>query len=361
MTANISWDFVVSRRNPGLSRLQPSALTDRPLEPGEVEFDVERFALSANNLTYAASGESLGYWSLFGAPEGWGIVPAWGYAVARRSCCEHAPVGARVFGLVPMGSRFRLRPRRVRLGLLDQSPQRQSLNPAYNLYRDAPAGDLIEDELVAALRPLAILGFVLADHLADADLSVAQAVVITSASSRTAISLGWMLGPEQGRRRIGVSSIRNRGFAADSGAFDDVLAYGDAPPVADSAWILVDFTGDPDVVARTKLAAGRPPRRVMQVGATHTGTAGAWPTGSGDVFFAPDHIQSRIAAWGPQVFDTRFRSAFDGFVRGFGSRLAISRGHGPAALSAAWTRLLAGRSEPSEALIIVPGAAAEGR
>jgi len=356
MSANTPWDFVVSRRNPSLSRLQPSEPADGPLEPGEVEFLVERFALSANNLTYAASGESLGYWSLFGASDGWGIVPAWGYAVARRSRCEHAPEGARVFGLVPMGSRFRLRPRRVRLGLLDQSPQRQDLNPAYNLYADAPAGDLIEDELVAALRPLAILGFVLADHLAGADLPAAPAVVVTSASSRTAISLGWMLGREQGRRRIGVSSPRNRRFAADSGAFDDTLVYGDAPPVADTAWVLVDFTGDPDVVARTTLAAGRPPLRVVQVGATHTGTAGAWPSGSGDVFFAPDHIQSRIAAWGPQVFETRFRAAFDGFLLGFGGRLAIARGHGPAALTASWGRLLAGRSDPGEAVIIVPGA-----
>ena len=208
MPTAAAWNFVVSRANPRLSRVEFPVQPDEPLGPGEVEFEVERFALSANNLTYAASGDSLGYWSLFSAPGGWGVVPAWGYAVARRSSCEHLPVNSRVFGLVPMGSRFRLRPRRVRLGLLDQSPQRQDLNPAYNLYADAPAGDLIEDELVAALRPLAILGFVLADHLTNADPGPAQCVVITSASSRTAISLGWCWHPRtafQGKGHFAIS------------------------------------------------------------------------------------------------------------------------------------------------------------
>ena len=40
---------------------------------------VDRFALTANNITYAVMGNQLKYWSLFPAPSGFGIVPVWGF------------------------------------------------------------------------------------------------------------------------------------------------------------------------------------------------------------------------------------------------------------------------------------------
>jgi Protein of unknown function (DUF2855) len=38
-----------------------------------------RFALTANNITYAVIGEELKYWQLFPAPEGYGNVPVRGF------------------------------------------------------------------------------------------------------------------------------------------------------------------------------------------------------------------------------------------------------------------------------------------
>ena len=36
---------------------------------------VDRFALTANNITYAVMGDQLKYWDLFPAPDGFGIIP----------------------------------------------------------------------------------------------------------------------------------------------------------------------------------------------------------------------------------------------------------------------------------------------
>lgn len=36
---------------------------------------VDRFAFTANNITYAIPGDQLKYWDLFPAPEGFGIIP----------------------------------------------------------------------------------------------------------------------------------------------------------------------------------------------------------------------------------------------------------------------------------------------
>ena len=37
---------------------------EKPLADGQVRVEVEKFALTANNVTYAASGDLFGYWQL---------------------------------------------------------------------------------------------------------------------------------------------------------------------------------------------------------------------------------------------------------------------------------------------------------
>lgn len=104
------------------------------LGEGEAQLLVERFALSANNITYAIKGEELGYWRLFPAPLGWGVIPAWGYARVVGSRSPSLLEGQRVFGLVPMGTRFTVRPAAHSLGFVDASSHRTELARAYNQY-----------------------------------------------------------------------------------------------------------------------------------------------------------------------------------------------------------------------------------
>ena len=47
----------------------------------------ERFALTANNITYAAFGEAMKYWQFFPADEGFGCIPVWGFATVVESRC----------------------------------------------------------------------------------------------------------------------------------------------------------------------------------------------------------------------------------------------------------------------------------
>ena len=60
------------------TRLQTAE--DTALGDGQVRVRVESFALTANNITYAALGDMLNYWQFFPTHEtGWGIVPVWGF------------------------------------------------------------------------------------------------------------------------------------------------------------------------------------------------------------------------------------------------------------------------------------------
>ena len=45
-----------------------------------MQLAIDRFALTANNVSYAVAGDTLGYWRFFPADPGWGLVPVWGFA-----------------------------------------------------------------------------------------------------------------------------------------------------------------------------------------------------------------------------------------------------------------------------------------
>ena len=80
-------------------------------EPGEGQalLRVERFGLTANVITYALAGDTIGYWRFFPASEdGWGRIPAWGFAeVVGGDVLEP---GERLFGYLPMASHVLLSP-----------------------------------------------------------------------------------------------------------------------------------------------------------------------------------------------------------------------------------------------------------
>ena len=62
---------------------------EKVLGEGEVRLSVEYFAFTANNITYGAAGDRLGYWQFFPVDnetgEDWGIIPVWGFADVSAS------------------------------------------------------------------------------------------------------------------------------------------------------------------------------------------------------------------------------------------------------------------------------------
>ncbi len=52
------------------------------LHDGQIRLRIDRFAVTANNVSYAGAGDLLGYWDFFPSsdPSTWGRVPAVGYA-----------------------------------------------------------------------------------------------------------------------------------------------------------------------------------------------------------------------------------------------------------------------------------------
>ena len=86
-----------------VSPLQPTIRAG--LVNSQVQLAVEKFALTANNITYATQGDTAEFWRFFPPPEpAWGIVPAMGYERVTQSRHDDLSVEARVFGFLPMAS-----------------------------------------------------------------------------------------------------------------------------------------------------------------------------------------------------------------------------------------------------------------
>ena len=104
--------FVVERQK--LAQTRWVHADPAPLAAGEVRLAVDSFALTANNITYAAFGDAMNYWGFF--PTGdtaTGCIPVWGFADVTESRCDGVAVGERFYGYWPIADEVVLQPARV--------------------------------------------------------------------------------------------------------------------------------------------------------------------------------------------------------------------------------------------------------
>lgn len=263
------------------------------LAEGQAQLLIERFALSANNVTYAAWGDWLGYWRIFPAPAGWGRIPAWGYARAVASRSPALAEGQRVFGLVPMATYVTVRPAPHPVGFVDAATHRANLAPVYNRYQWLNGEG---DDAALIMRPLFASSVALDLALGEAELYSAETVVLTSASAKTAYGLAYLLG-ERSVATIGLTSAARRAWVAGLGLYDAVLMYDevhDLDPLGDV--VLVDFAGDRPLLHDLHERLGDALVRSVLVGRTHWQAGGDETPLPGPVpefFFAPDEIARR--------------------------------------------------------------------
>lgn len=331
---------------------------DEALAPGQVRVRVEQFALTSNNITYAAFGEAMNYWRFYPAgEEGWGVIPVWGFATVVESTHPEVPVGERVYGYFPMASHTVLTPVRVSPGgWSDGAPHRAELHPVYNqLTRCAsdPFYTADTEAVQALLRPLFITSWLIDDFLADNDFFGARIMLLSSASSKTAYGTAFQLAQREGIEVVGLTSPGNVAFCESLGCYDRVLTYDQLDTLAaDLACVYVDFAGNDELrrAIHTRFVNLKHSSSIGGTHIDHLGTARDLPGPRATLFFAPAQIKKRATEWGPAGLNQRLVAAWQAFSTAVAQPgapwIVVQTHHGCAAVEAAYAQVLSGRGDP---------------
>ena len=350
--------FEVNRSNLRDTRIrdwQPAELA-----PGHVRLAVERFAFTANNISYAVAGDMLDYWGFFPANAPWGRIPTMGLGTVVESANPEIATGGRYFGFYPMATEHVLEARAKSTGFADIGVHRTHHAAAYTSFIDVGNDPSFPDDRLdeaLLLRGLFMTSFLVDDFLADNQFFGAEQTLVTSASSKTSVALAHCLAI-RGHHSVGVTSAPNRGFVEQLGLYDEVILYDDIETlVAAVPSAVVDMAGDARVRARIHGHFDGTLTHSCQVGATHweerdTDDGAALPGPAPTFFFAPTQMAKRNDDWGPGEFNTRVGEALDVFLEGAPTWLTVERSAGPEAVERVYRDALEGRTSPDTGQIL---------
>ena len=335
---------------------------DRPeVADGEILVAIDKFALTANNVSYALSGDMIGYWKFFPVAEPWGIVPVWGFADVVDSKASGIAVGERIWGFLPMASHLVMRPAAVtERAFTDGAAHRADLPAIYNSYQRTsgdPAALTAMEDARCLLFPLFSTSYVLYDYLVDNAFFGARQVLVGSASSKTGLGLTNLLSRHgDGRPRVvGLTSPGNVGFVDGLSTCDEVVTYGaisEMDPSIPTAF--VDMSGDGDAVTAIHARFGANLKLSCAVGATHW-SAGRYRPGQATTphtfFFAPAQFAKRDVDWGPGEIMRRAQAEAARMADELKGTLQIRHERGSDKVLAAWRGLASNTIAPNVAIM----------
>ncbi len=366
--------FCVSRTDLHTTRLRPDpdAPAARTLTEGEVRLRVHSYALTANNITYAAFGDKMKYWEFFpSGAEGWGCIPVWGFAEVVESRNAAVATGQRVYGYLPMGHYLVVQAARVNpRGFMDGAAHRRELAAVYNqllFCATDPAYDPALEGQQAVLRPLFTTSFLIDDFMAEQDFFGADQLLLSSASSKTAYGTAFCLARRSGGPVVrGLTSAGNLDYTRALGCYGEVLRYEDVLTLdPDRPTVYIDYAGDAQLRRTIHGHFGSSLKYSCSVGGSHweaLGGARDLPGPRPELFFAPAQGKKRAApppeGWGSAGLEERLGEAWTALMQKVNAPdqpwLVIRTGQGAQAVSAAYQQLLAGRSDPRVGLMLAP-------
>jgi Protein of unknown function (DUF2855) len=334
-----------------------------PLENGQIRVAIDKMGLTANNVSYAVSGEAIGYWKYFPAEGEWGKVPGWAMADVVESRSDAISEGERLYGFFPMASEVILEPGRVADDFfMDASEHRAELPALYNQYRrtrgEPDSLHSLENER-CLLFPLFVTSFVLYDYLIDNDFFGAQQIIIGSVSSKTGFGLAHLLknDREVSQKVVGLTSASNMDFVESLGCCDQIVTYGSEDEIDSSlpsSW--VDMSGDGPLTGKLHHLLSDNMVESCIVGATHweaerkrdKDLPGAAPA----FFFAPGHIAKRDAEWGAGEIWRRGSEAGAEIAKSVSDQISVERISGADKVATIWREMLDNNVSPNRGIMI---------
>lgn len=344
--------------------VESKKITEDKLSEDDILVKLDKFAYTSNNITYAVAGDMIGYWNFFPAqgedPDGWGVIPVWGFAEVVISKHQDVKVGERLFGYFPPASHLLIKATNVgRRRIIDGAAHRASLPAPYNAYRRVeaePNYNQAMDDVQMLLLPLHLTSFCLWDALVDADWYQAKQVIILSASSKTSLGLAYALKRDENAPKIvGLTSGRNKEKVIAMDMYDSVLTYDDIDSLDKDAAVIVDMSGNLQVLNQINDLLADDLKYCINVGLTHWKDGGQ-VTGplakKSSFFFAPGHMQKRTKEWGREEFDKKSNSFLFASLANSKNWLTVEKVNGLDGLLSIHEDVCLGKIEANKGIVV---------
>jgi len=311
--------LLIKKKDLFKARFQNDAIA--PLQPGEVLLRVDKYAFTTNNITYGVFGDRL-YWAFFKGTDTEGIIPVWGFADVVVSNNPAIKVGERYYGYFPMSDLITVLPGHINsTGFSDIRSHRVSLPPIYNKHirtANDPAYNVALEDYIPLLRPLFGTGFLNYHFLKEESFFKAKRIILTSASSKTALGLAFMLKQNQSKDKlkiVGLTSKKNVDFVKETGFYDTVISYEDYDvELKKGTSVVVDFSGNMALLVNLTSQLVTSLKFMSLIGFTDWQSTGAFKHPKAKMFFAPDSIQTLSKKWGAAKMNQRMGKALYQFI-----------------------------------------------
>ena len=328
------------------------------LSSNQVLLEIEKVSFTSNNITYGVIGEQMNYWNFFPAQSGFGIIPAWGFAKVIISKHPDIQVGQRFYGYYPMGTNLLVTVDHVNSnGFVDQTKHRQTLPPIYNYYSNTdhdPTCTPETEELIAIFRPLFMTSFLIDDSLADSNFYNASQILLTSASSKTAQALAFLLSKRKKENGLefnvlGLTSKKNVAFVEQLGWYDQTISYDEISQLnANEKTVIVDFAGNHSHQFNLQtILSDRLVYNCLVGIVDWKNLEGENPLPQkGTLFFAPTHAEKRQKDWGMSTFQQKTGEAWLEFINATQSAISIKQHTGKESVKQLYIDMLNGKINP---------------
>ncbi len=348
--------FLVDKAN--INTTQVAQAETQTCAPGQVRLHVDRFALTANNITYGVAGDLIGYWKFFPATEPWGQIPVWGIGTVSESQHPIVTQGTRYYGYYPMSTDVLVTPDKVSpRGFADASSHRAELPLVYNQYSQVTADNGFPanlDNHAMLYRPLFTTSFVLDDFFADNNFFGAKTLILGSASSKTAFGLAFML-RNRPVKVVGLTSAGNVDFCSGTGLYDQVVTYANVESLDQAPSAYVDMAGNREVLGRVHHHLADNLVNSCGVGITHWESRdgaepASLPGAKPSMFFAPTQIVKRQQEMGAAVYQQKIGDATAEFMAAVDAWVTIEE-HPFATVADVYQQVLQGAS-PNRGFVV---------
>ena len=318
----------------------------------EAILKINQYAFTSNNITYAVVGEMMKYWNFFPAEEPYGVVPVWGYAEVIASKNEKMKVGDTYFGYYPMRKYLKVEPSKVTdHGFLDGAAHRQEMAALYNQYEKSPV-----NEYLPIFRPLYGTSFLSYHFNKKQDFFGAKNVILTSASSKTALGQAFLLSEnkeEDQKTIIGLTSEKNKSFVEQTGFYDLVLSYDEINQLPQEDTMLVDMAGRGEVINQVFAQLREHFKYASMIGLTDwqaDRTKIKFPNAK--LFFAPHIAVDFGKEWGQKELWGRILKSLQSFIMTSKDWITLKKIHSHEELANLYDEMIQGKVDPKVGYLV---------